>query len=111
MVLRSLNGTVIPIAIGIAIQKLKLALSIAQVHRLWRAIDHLELVIPQQFNLTETSGGGDRYVYANRTRVIPNRLLKYFESCNWPLVAPMQSQSNEGLGRIDLAERMRDRWH
>ena len=75
-----------------------------------RAKDHLELIMLQRFYVTGPSGGGDRHVYANRTRLIPNRLLNHFDSRTWPMVAPMQTESNAGTGRIDLAERMRGMW-
>ena len=75
-----------------------------------RAKDHLELIMPQRFYASGSSGTGDRHVYANRTRFIPNRLLKSFEQRTWPQVAPMEAGSTEGQGRIDLAARMRGMW-
>ena len=43
-----------------------------------RAKDQLDLVIPQRFYVSGQSATGDRHVYANRTRFIPNRLLATF---------------------------------
>jgi DNA helicase-2/ATP-dependent DNA helicase PcrA len=74
-----------------------------------RAKDHLELMLPQRF-YTNGSGSGDRHVYANRTRFIPNRLLAQFEQRTWPQVTLEQPGVNEGQGRIDLAARMRGMW-
>ena len=75
-----------------------------------RAKDHLELLMPQRFYVTGPTGGGDRHVYANRTRFIPNRLVSQFESRTWPPVAPMQTGTDSGSERIDLAARMRGMW-
>jgi DNA helicase-2/ATP-dependent DNA helicase PcrA len=74
-----------------------------------RAKDHLELMLPQRF-YTNGSGAGDRHVYANRTRFIPNRLLAQFEQRSWPQVTLAHPGANEGEGRIDLAARMRGMW-
>jgi len=35
-----------------------------------RAKDHLQIVVPQRFYVTQQSGYGDRHVYAGRTRFI-----------------------------------------
>ncbi len=81
-----------------------------------RAKDNLELLVPQRFYTTATAGGGDRHVYASRTRFIPTRLLKHFDERSWPQpsvpgLKEWQSQA-AGLGteRIDIAERMRSMW-
>lgn len=78
-----------------------------------RAKDHLDLLVPQRFYVSAQSGHGDRHVYANRTRFIPNRLLEHFTSCVWP-PAPVPdgyTVNTPGPGRIDLAARMRAMWH
>ena len=38
-----------------------------------RAKDHLHLIVPQRFYAHGQRGGGDRHVYAARTRFIPDR--------------------------------------
>ena len=81
-----------------------------------RAKDSLELLVPQRFYTTGAAGGGDRHVYANRTRFIPTWLLKHFDEHSWPqpnvpgLKEWKSQNSGPGTGRINLAERMRGMW-
>jgi DNA helicase-2/ATP-dependent DNA helicase PcrA len=58
-----------------------------------RARDHLQLVVPQRFYLSQQQGYGDRHVYAGRTRFIPPSLEKLFETRVWPEVAVVQAAS------------------
>lgn len=76
-----------------------------------RAKDHLELLLPQRLYVSGQSGSGDRHVYANRTRFIPNRLLTCFESRVWPPPAPLMADGDTAPPcTIDLASRMRGMW-
>ncbi len=76
-----------------------------------RAKDHLELVVPQRFYVTQQQGMGDRHVYAGRTRFIPNRLLERFEQLSWPPPPPeLQGSPASRQAAIDLAAKMRDMW-
>ena len=82
-----------------------------------RARDHLEILLPQRFYSNGASGSGDRHVYANRTRFIPNRLLKSFEQRTWPQPPELagmkewEGQNPEAAqGLVDLAARMRGMW-
>ena len=76
-----------------------------------RAKDHLELMVPQRFYTSGQSGTGDRHVYANRTRFIPNRLAAQFEQRSWPPVTlPGHTPQAAGEARIDLAAKMRGMW-
>src|SRR4029078_6960669 len=52
-----------------------------------RAKDHLGLMVPQRFYVTQQSRAGDRHVYASRTRFIPDALLPHFDACAWPHAA------------------------
>ncbi len=76
-----------------------------------RAKDRLDLVVPQRFFVHGQSRGGDRHVYASRTRFIPASLLKLFECRTWPVVA---SGATCGAGprqvRLDVGARMRGMW-
>jgi DNA helicase-2/ATP-dependent DNA helicase PcrA len=58
-----------------------------------RAKDHLQLVVPQRFYVTQQQGWGDRHVYAGRTRFIPPSLEKFFETRVWPEAAAVQAAS------------------
>ncbi|WP_332675515.1 ATP-dependent helicase [Aromatoleum sp.] len=76
-----------------------------------RAKDRLDLVVPQRFHVSQQPGGGDRHVYANRTRFIPNRLLPHFEQLSWPppTVAPRPTEESRRIA-LDLAAKMRAMW-
>src|SRR5580700_2948305 len=49
-----------------------------------RAKDDLHLIVPQRFYTHGQHSQGDRHVYAQRTRFIPNTLLSLFERKAWP---------------------------
>src|SRR3954462_4982276 len=49
-----------------------------------RAKEHLHLPVPQRFYVSQQSGGGDRHVYAGRTRFISEAMTTHFEQVAWP---------------------------
>src|SRR6202008_2432460 len=49
-----------------------------------RAKDQLHLMVPQRFFIHGQRSTGDRHVYAQRTRFIPNGITKHFQSRYWP---------------------------
>jgi DNA helicase-2/ATP-dependent DNA helicase PcrA len=49
-----------------------------------RAKEHLHLMVPQRFYVTQQSGGGDRHMYAGRTRFITEAMAPHFEQVVWP---------------------------
>lgn len=49
-----------------------------------RAKEHLHLLLPQRFYVHQQSGGGDRHMYAGRTRFISEAMLPHFEQVTWP---------------------------
>ncbi|CAN7277484.1 ATP-dependent helicase [Bosea sp. LjRoot9] len=76
-----------------------------------RAKDDLHLVVPQRFFTHGQSSTGDRHVYANRTRFIPNGLLGHFEGCVWPRIAAGDAGRTASNGpRIDVRAQMRGMW-
>jgi DNA helicase-2/ATP-dependent DNA helicase PcrA len=76
-----------------------------------RAKDELDLMVPQRFYVTHQSGFGDRHVFANRTRFIPNSLLSLFAQRSWPAPMPeMQGNAQSRREAVDLAARMRAMW-
>ena len=76
-----------------------------------RARDHLDIVIPQRFHVSHQAGGGDRHVYASRTRFIPNAVLEHFEQRSWPKPPPQLEGTPGSKARaVDLAAKMRGMW-
>jgi DNA helicase-2/ATP-dependent DNA helicase PcrA len=51
-----------------------------------RAREQLHLLVPQRFYVSQQSGGGDRHVYAGRTRFISEAMAARFEQVTWPQV-------------------------
>ena len=52
-----------------------------------RAKEHLHLVVPHRFYVTQQAARGDRHVYASRTRFIPEADAARFDQVVWPVVA------------------------
>ena len=75
-----------------------------------RARDQLDIVIPQRFYVTQQRRSGDRHLYAQRTRFIPERILDRFEPRLWPGSTLPSSARAVPRAPIDLAARMRTRW-
>jgi DNA helicase-2/ATP-dependent DNA helicase PcrA len=74
-----------------------------------RAKDNLALIVPHRFYVTQQSRGGDRHMYAQRTRFIPEEILDRFEARLWPPAVPGQP-ARPSVAPVDLAARMRKRW-
>jgi DNA helicase-2/ATP-dependent DNA helicase PcrA len=54
--------------------------------------------------------GGDRHLYAARTRFIPDALLPLFALRTWPAAGTAQPRCIEDAPRIDIGARMRGMW-
>ena len=77
-----------------------------------RAKDHLQIVMPQRFFVTQQSQFGDCHVYAGRTRFIPAGILDLFEKKAWPVVeaSPVHATSRSREEVADLLSRMKAMW-
>ena len=77
-----------------------------------RAKEHLQIVVPQRFFVTQQSQYGDRHVYAGRSRFIPASLLDLFEKKTWPVVesTPVQAAGHSREEVIDLLAKMKAMW-
>ena len=73
---------------------------------LTRARDHLHVMVPHRFYVTQQSAMGDRHVYAARTRFIAESLVAQCESVTWPQVAAMDHRLG---GRQSAVMQVRDR--
>jgi len=74
-----------------------------------RARDDLHLLVPQRFFTHNQAPGGDRHVYAARTRFIPTGLLPLFELASWPVAVPSEGPRAAGPA-VDIGARLRRRW-
>jgi DNA helicase-2/ATP-dependent DNA helicase PcrA len=73
-----------------------------------RARQHLNLMVPQRFYVTQQSGLGDQHMYASLTRFIPPELAGLFET-----VASCRVGSPDVLSSVpvaDVASRLSARW-
>lgn len=76
-----------------------------------RAKDQLALVMPHRFYVHGQARGGDKHLYASRTRFIPAGIVSTFDVCAWPPVVRTNGSSAVRPGAtIDLAARMRGMW-
>ena len=77
-----------------------------------RAKEHLQIVVPQRFFVTQQSQFGDRHVYAGRSRFIPASILDLFEKTTWPVVdaAPVQAAGRSREEVVDLLAKMKAMW-
>jgi DNA helicase II / ATP-dependent DNA helicase PcrA len=76
-----------------------------------RAKDELHLITPQRFYHTQQGKGGDKHVYAIRSRFLPTSVLPTFEQTSWaPNEAAGASRSGGVLPKIDLAAKARGRF-
>ena len=76
-----------------------------------RAKDQLHLMVPQRFFTHGQRSLGDRHVYAQRTRFIPNGLTKYFQSRYWPQSkAAGDVAARPARATIDVQATMRRMW-
>ncbi|MBS0533929.1 MAG: ATP-dependent helicase [Proteobacteria bacterium] len=76
-----------------------------------RARDQLHLMVPQRFFTHGQHSSGDRHVYAQRTRFIPNAMLKHFDNRSWPpRSAGAKPDAQTQRAPIDIGARMRGMW-
>ena len=76
-----------------------------------RAKDHLHVMVPQRFYTHNQRGSGDRHVYAQRTRFIPNSILKHFASSAWPVATGADRPTATPARKVvDVGAKMRRMW-
>jgi DNA helicase-2/ATP-dependent DNA helicase PcrA len=73
-----------------------------------RARDHLHLVVPHRFYVTQQGGGGDKHMYAGRTRFITDAIAQRFDQLTWPH-EPAGHASGPGAGPSAPVLQVRDR--
>jgi DNA helicase-2/ATP-dependent DNA helicase PcrA len=75
-----------------------------------RARDHLHLLVPQRFYVTQQAARGDRHLYAGRTRFITAADAERFEHQTWPAPPARAPHVPPPAATIDLLSRMRAAW-
>jgi DNA helicase-2/ATP-dependent DNA helicase PcrA len=75
-----------------------------------RAKDHLHLLVPHRFYVHSQRSGGDRHMYAARTRFIPSDIVRLFESAAWPQAAACAPTPQSPRAPVDIAARLRRMW-
>ncbi|MGE0595910.1 MAG: ATP-dependent helicase [Hyphomonadaceae bacterium] len=77
-----------------------------------RAKDALHLIAPQRFYHTQQQKNGDRAVFAQRSRFLPQAIMRHFDEIGWapPLERDAGAHASGPLPHVDLAARARQRW-
>jgi DNA helicase-2/ATP-dependent DNA helicase PcrA len=75
-----------------------------------RAKDHLQIVVPQRFYVTQQTGFGDRHVYAGRTRFIPPSMSELFTSRVWPEAAAQPVACAPPEQVVEMLSKMKAMW-
>jgi DNA helicase II / ATP-dependent DNA helicase PcrA len=75
-----------------------------------RAKLHLHLIQPLRFFRSQQHRSGDSYVFAPRSRFIPDTILDLFECRAWPTEALEGARALGSSPLADLAARMRAMW-
>jgi DNA helicase-2/ATP-dependent DNA helicase PcrA len=76
-----------------------------------RAKDRLALVVPQRFYVRQQGAGGDRHVYASRSRFLTDAVCGLFDAQTWPLPSGRAAgHAAAGTTKVDLAARLRAAW-
>jgi DNA helicase-2/ATP-dependent DNA helicase PcrA len=76
-----------------------------------RAREHLHLVVPHRFYVTQQGSGGDRHVYAGRTRFIGEAMVAQFDQVTWPAApAHAASAAKPAAPVLQVRDRARAAW-
>ncbi len=75
-----------------------------------RAKDELDILVPQRCYVLQQRRNGDRHVFAQRTRFIPDAILSHFRARLWPLAAAAAPRTRPAGPRIDIGQRLKQRW-
>lgn len=78
-----------------------------------RACDHLHLIVPHRFYVTQQSASGDRHLYAPRSRFITEAMNQRFETVVWPQATAQDRQPGMGQAQrpaVQVRDRARAAW-
>ena len=72
--------------------------------------NQLHLMVPQRFFTHGQRSTGDRHVYTQRTRFIPNSVSDHFESRSWPTPKSVSKANGRTREPVDVRAKMRRMW-
>ena len=75
-----------------------------------RARDHLHLLVPQRFYVTQQAARGDRHVYGAISRFLPPALHGLFEHVGPATAGAEIDVADAPAASVDIAARVRLRW-
>ena len=77
-----------------------------------RAKEHLHLLVPHRFYVTQQAARGDRHVYASRTRFITSADAARFDTVVWPQAPAFSTPQSSQIpaARINIREQARAAW-
>jgi DNA helicase II / ATP-dependent DNA helicase PcrA len=76
-----------------------------------RAKEHLHVIVPHRFYVTQQSGGGDRHMYAARSRFITDAMAEKFERVTWPESAGARAATAKPAAPVlQVRDRARAAW-
>ena len=75
-----------------------------------RAKDHLHIVVPQRFYVTQQTKNGDRNIFAARTRFIPDDITHHFDRVSYARPSADGAASRGSIAPVDLSAKARSRW-
>jgi DNA helicase-2/ATP-dependent DNA helicase PcrA len=75
-----------------------------------RAKEQLHLIVPQRFYVTQQSAGGDRHLYAGRTRFITESMKHHFEQVTWPPADATAPAAQPAAPLMQVRARARAAW-
>jgi DNA helicase II / ATP-dependent DNA helicase PcrA len=71
----------------------------------------LHLIVPHRFYVTQQSGGGDRHMYAARSRFITEAMAEKFERVTWPeSAAAAGAAAKPAAPVLQVRDRARAAW-
>jgi DNA helicase-2/ATP-dependent DNA helicase PcrA len=76
-----------------------------------RARDHLAVIVPQRYYVTQQARAGDRHVYAVRSRFLTESVCATLSGVTWPPAPAAGAGMTAKPGvAIDVARRIREAW-
>jgi DNA helicase-2/ATP-dependent DNA helicase PcrA len=74
------------------------------------AKDELNLIVRQRFYTHQQARGGDKHVYAGRTRFIPANICGHFDRVAWPIASDKRVPAPTTTAPVDIGDRLRGMW-